>query len=130
MPVSRSHIASVIVNPALFGVTREYVEAVYGEHGEHLGWEGLGRERIIRELISKGWIRVRDYGNYLTVQVFSLDRYNTAARLLAFFRSVAGRYSSETEVRLGILSQQKTEITTVADLERKMVMTDSRKQVR
>ncbi len=46
MPVSRSHIASVIVNPALFGVTREYVEAVYGEHGEPLGWEGLGESAL------------------------------------------------------------------------------------
>ena len=115
-PVSRSHIAAVIADPALFGVTREYIEGVYRDNGERLGWEGRAREKIIKGLLERGWIRIRDYGgDYLSVQVFSLGEYNTADRLITFFEAI--QFPLPTEIRLGTLRDGKSRSSTVADLQ-------------
>lgn len=129
MPVMRSHIAAVIADPVLFGVTREYIESVYREYGEALGWEGKAREEIIKRLIIEGWTRIRDYGDYLSVQLFSLHEHDPAARLLSFFRSMSGRYSLETEVRLGILSEGKTRSMRLGDVEQELLTADHEGQL-
>lgn len=115
-PVTRSHIASVIADPARFGLTKDYIEGLYKTYKEPIGWEGLAREHVVKELIARGWIRIRDYGDYLSVQVFSLDKHNTAARLLTFFLSIAGGYSPEMEVRLGLLAEKTTKTMTLAEI--------------
>jgi hypothetical protein len=116
-PVTRSHIAVVIADPGLFGLTRAYIETVYEKHKEPLGWEGKAREEILKGLITQGFIRIRDYKNYLSVQVLSLNQH-TINRLLHFFK--AGQFSRSTEVRLAILSEGKTRSTTVADLKEEL----------
>lgn len=127
MPVTRSHIASVIADPELFGVTREYIERVYKAYGEPLGWEGVARERVIKELIARGFIRIRDYTDYVSIQTFSLNEHGAVCRLLAFFQAV--QFPPWTEVRLGLLAEQKTETITVADLQEQLVMmADSEEQ--
>ncbi|MGD0229110.1 MAG: hypothetical protein ABSC19_01975 [Syntrophorhabdales bacterium] len=114
-PVPQSHISEVISNPERFKLTRGYLEVVYKKHKEPLGWEGKAREEVIKGLIAKGWIRTRDYGDYLSVQTFSV--YDSASRLVSFFKSAAGRYSPEMEVRLGILSEGRTKTMEMADME-------------
>ena len=115
-PVTDGHIASVIADPGLFGVTAEYIEGVYRAYKDPFGREGMAWERILKELITKKWIRIRDHGEYLSVQVFSLDR-NSISRVRSFFRSVPGRYSRQTQVRQAILNEGTTRITTVAEIE-------------
>ena len=126
-PVMRSHIALVIAEPERFGLNRGEIEAVYKEHHEPLGWEGRAREEIIKGLIAKGWIRVRQYDRYLTIQLPSLDR-STASRLLSFFKSMAGRYSTEMDVRLGLLGDEVTKITTVAEFELSLMVGRDRQE--
>ena len=58
-PVADSHMASVIADPGLFGLTREYVEEVYRAYKDPLGREGMAWERILKELITKRWIKIR-----------------------------------------------------------------------
>lgn len=70
--VTTSHIDDVIQYPDKFGVTREYVEDVYRRYGEKLGVEGEAREEIIRNVLTRGWIRVRRYKNYWSMTVESL----------------------------------------------------------
>ena len=116
-PVTRSHINEVITNPERFGLTRGGIEAVYRKHKEPLGWEGKAREEIIKGLIVEGWIRIRDHGDYLSLQTFSLYEHDSRSRLLSFFKSAAGRYSPELEVRLGLLGDEITKIMTFVDIE-------------
>ncbi len=59
--VTRNHIATVIENPKKFGYTYEEIKEIYDKHDESMGVEGKAREEIIRDLIKKGWIRIRKY---------------------------------------------------------------------
>jgi hypothetical protein len=59
--ITSTHIAKIIANPEAFGLTEDEVRAMYDEENEKLGQEGIAREKIIKSLISKGWIRIRYY---------------------------------------------------------------------
>jgi len=61
--VPTNHIDVVISNPETFGMTKDEIEVVYTKHGEPVGMEGEAREEIIRDLVKKNWIRVRQYRN-------------------------------------------------------------------
>ena len=39
--------------------------------------EGMAREEIIVALLGRGWIRVREYRNYLAVQLLDLGQYDS-----------------------------------------------------
>ena len=60
-PVGDNHISSVISSPETFGLTREQIDAAYAEEGERIGLEGKAREKIILDLVDKGWVRIRNY---------------------------------------------------------------------
>lgn len=118
-PVADTHIASVFADPGLFGVTRDYVEGVYRAYKDPLGREGMAWERILKELIAKKWIKIRDYGEYLSVQVFSFDR-DSMSRLRIFFEGHPDKYTRETQIRQGILSEGRTRIMTIAEMEEEL----------
>jgi hypothetical protein len=61
VPTTATHIATVISNPEKFGMTREQIDAVFAKYREKPGSEGNAREELLKQLISKGWIRVRKY---------------------------------------------------------------------
>jgi len=55
------HIDSIIENPKAFGLTVDEVQAMYDVEGETMGIEGRAREKLIKQLINQGWIRIRRY---------------------------------------------------------------------
>lgn len=64
-----THIAEVIQNPKVFGLTSESIADAYKRHDETLGHEGFARDEILTELLKIGWIRARIKGGYLYCQV-------------------------------------------------------------
>jgi hypothetical protein len=75
LDVPITHIRLVIDIPARFGMTSEEIEKAYTDENEELGTEGIAREKIILNLIGKGWIRIRYYPRRTgwTVNVHSMD---------------------------------------------------------
>jgi hypothetical protein len=75
LDVPITHIRLVIDIPARFGMTSEEIENAYTDENEELGTEGIAREKIIINLIGKGWIRIRYYPRRTgwTVNVHSMD---------------------------------------------------------
>jgi hypothetical protein len=73
MPVPHSHIALVISRPERFGLSAEFVRAVYAKHGERMGLEGKARVEILRWLIDKGFMRLRRYRHHWKVNINRLD---------------------------------------------------------
>jgi hypothetical protein len=69
--VPDSHIATVIRDPERFGLTREEILAAYETHGEGMGTEGKARKEILLKLIEGGWIRIRRYKGYWSVNAHS-----------------------------------------------------------
>ena len=61
--VETAHIQAVIKNPALFGLSRNYVESEYVNHGERTGLEGKARKEILRRVLGNDWIRLRRHTN-------------------------------------------------------------------
>ncbi len=64
------HIDQMIKNPKAFGLTLDKIQAMYNDEGEQLGSEGKARERLIKTLILKGWIRIR---RYMRQDMFSIN---------------------------------------------------------
>ena len=48
--VEQSHINTVILYPARFGITTQEIESVYAKHKEPVGVEGSAREEILCNL--------------------------------------------------------------------------------
>ena len=67
--VDTNHIADVIANPEKFGVTFEFIKQLYDKHDERMGVEGNAREELIRLVLQRGWVRIRNYRNYWSVTV-------------------------------------------------------------
>lgn len=61
--VGTSHIRKIIDSPEKFGLTMAYLKEVYKDHDEPLGFEGKARNRIVRKVIYRGWMRIRRYPN-------------------------------------------------------------------
>jgi hypothetical protein len=68
-----THIRKVIDNPAAFGYTTERIEDIYHSYGEAVGIEKQAREEIIRDILSKGWIRIRKSGFCYSFQLSDLS---------------------------------------------------------
>jgi len=73
--VKINHISEVIDNPEHFGLTYNYIKAIYNDEHEVLRTEGRARKRIIIDLIQQGWIRIREYPKRAswTVNVFEMN---------------------------------------------------------
>ena len=68
-----THIGKVIENPQTFGYTLERIEKIYADYGEPMGSEYRAREQIIKDIFSKGWIRIRCHKTYYTIQFAALS---------------------------------------------------------
>ncbi len=69
IPVDTSHIRTVIKNPEVFGLLRDYIESKYTKLGERTGLEGKARDEILRRVLRNGWMRLRRHTNrYWSVQ--------------------------------------------------------------
>lgn len=71
--VKTTHITEVINNPEKFGFTSEFIEYVYKFYKEKIGQEGKAREQLMVALFKQGWIRIRKYRDFwsINVKVFS-----------------------------------------------------------
>ena len=122
LDVERSHIATVIADPAWFGVTEAWLRAQYAEHGEgdRFGCEGHAREAIIRRMVMVGWIRTRRYirpATYWSVTVGELD--NATWRGLATWASAGleeGWLKPTTDLRIHEVAEGRTTTTEVSAL--------------
>lgn len=56
-----THIGVVIKEPKTFGLTIDKIKDVYDKYNERMGIEGNARLDIIKNLVLKGWMRIRYY---------------------------------------------------------------------
>lgn len=66
------HITAIIDNPQMFGYTEEQLREEFEKHGEPYGSEGKAREKILRDVMRRGWIRLREWlgrrGEFISAQ--------------------------------------------------------------
>lgn len=67
--VESNHVSDIINNPSKFGVTDDFVTQLYDKHNERFGVEGNAREELIKLVLQRGWVRIRNYRNYWSVTV-------------------------------------------------------------
>ena len=67
--VKAKHINTVIEYPEKFGFNTEAIDFVYDTYNERKGQEGKARKQIMLLLFKKGWIRIRKYKNFYSVNV-------------------------------------------------------------
>lgn len=67
-----THIQMVIRYPEKFGMNRDFIDHIHMMYGERVGQEGKAREQILLSLFKQGWIRLRRYRQFWTINVTSL----------------------------------------------------------
>jgi hypothetical protein len=72
-----SHIGMILKKPEFFGYTKEGILDLHKKHGDRLGQEGKAREEILKELLDKGWMRIRYVPRQ---QMFTLQTNSVASR--------------------------------------------------
>ena len=125
--VQQTHILSVISYPSKFGYTKEKITRIYKKYDEKLGLEGLAREKIIRDLVSKGWIRIRRYTNkYWSITVSRLDNrtkailYRWASRILRYGIRRRKENDRYMPLKIEILAEKETsDDLTISDIARR-----------
>jgi hypothetical protein len=70
------HINQILKRPEAFGLDLDEIQQLYSLENEEIGSEGKAREKIIKELIQRGWIRIRHYikQDMFTVNIFRLHK--------------------------------------------------------
>jgi len=70
------HINEVFNNPPAFGLTDKELKLVYKKYNEPLEIEGKARNEIIKNLIIKGWVRIRYNvkNDYYSVELDKLNK--------------------------------------------------------
>lgn len=72
---SGTHIEQITRHPQKFGISKEAIQSIYKKYNEPMNSEGKAREDIIKQVIRKGFIRIRLYTNkYWSVTVNKLGR--------------------------------------------------------
>ena len=57
--VKITHIRTVIDNPEIFDYNLREIRQLYFKNREPLGFEGKARDKLMKDLILKGWVRIR-----------------------------------------------------------------------
>lgn len=93
----RTHIDFIFLKPEKFNYTRDMLADTYKKYGERLGQEGKAREEIIRDVSKYGFIRVRKYRNYTSIQ---FDEYLRRRKVINNFIlwAVSENVISENEI--------------------------------
>jgi hypothetical protein len=65
----KTHIQLIIGNPEKFGLNRDFIDHIHMMYNEKVGQEGKAREQILLSLFKQGWIRLRRYRNFWTVNI-------------------------------------------------------------
>ena len=71
---AKKHIDYVCDVPEKFGLKRQEVEAIYNKYSEPYGFEGKAREDVIIKALEKGFIRLRKYREFWSVNVWNYNR--------------------------------------------------------
>ena len=59
--ISMTHINAIFSSPKTYGYTQQEIRDLYKKYNEKIGQEGKARERILIDLVKRGWIRIRNY---------------------------------------------------------------------
>lgn len=106
--IRESHVQELIAQPEKFGLTRTEIQDAYTKYYERLGWEGKGREELLRTVIARGFVRIRKRGNQgysitvhrLTEEAMALIRKWTVKVLNGEIGEEEDRFASVTVVPL------------------------------
>ena len=92
-----NHIATITANPKKFGLTKEYIKTIYDKYNEKINQEGKAREEIIKKLIKVGWIRIRKYKQFWSINVERLSGKVKAELQMWAYSLIQGRIPSYKE---------------------------------
>ena len=71
-----------------------WIQAVYAEHDEPLGIEGEARRAILKDVLSRGWIRLRRHRTRWSIEFHTLTP-TTRAYICSWARSILRRRIEE-----------------------------------
>ena len=71
--VKIKHILEIINNPELFGETKDSIKSTYDSYKEKMPHEGNARVEIMKRVMKRGFIRIRERRNHWIIQLYKLS---------------------------------------------------------
>jgi hypothetical protein len=100
---SGSHIAFVLRSPDIFSMDRPLMLEQYRISGEPIPFEGKARDVILAQVLSKGWVRIRETigkSGRWTIQFDDWSKRRTTIRYFLRWSSTGGIVKSFDEIVL------------------------------
>ena len=72
-PVKTKHIIEIINCPELFGETLGTIKSIYEAYNEKMPHEGKARIEIMKRVMKRGYIRIRERRNHWVIQLYKLS---------------------------------------------------------
>jgi len=72
-PVKTKHINEIINCPELFGETKDSIKSTYDAYKEKTPHEGNARVEIMKRVMKRGYIRIRERRNHWVIQLYKLS---------------------------------------------------------
>ena len=104
----QKHIDILIERHKMFGFPEEYIRKAFEDENEELGVEGKAREKLIKECVGKGWIRIRYYARQdcFTANIRKEDVWSMR-RLSLWAKAMAGYGFSFSNVKIDTVEGEK-----------------------
>jgi len=72
-PVTTTHIQAVINCPEEFGETSTTLKNLYDAYQENMPHEGKARVEIMKRILQRGYVRIREKQNYWVIELFQFS---------------------------------------------------------
>ena len=91
------HIHVIIGNPEQFGLTERFVKATYKKYKEKMYSEGNAREELIKLATQSGWVRVRRYPDYWSIQFDTYRKRKKVIQNFIYWATVTKKIMKKTD---------------------------------
>ena len=112
--VKFTHIEYIYNHPEIFGYSQKQIKKIYDEHNEAFPSEAKARAKILKDIIGKGFIRMRYYhrkGNeFWSLNINKLDNREQDLKNLALNLIDLGHYQDDVVIVDTLLGKYKTTI--------------------
>lgn len=114
--VGQRHIDEILAVCWYFGFDRNEIEILHQQIGEKLGQEGVVRNEMMKTLLKRGWIRIRQYNETWHLEAWKLDKKTiTNVNSWVYQMLINGLIDENTDFIMTTLNDNVTYASAIGD---------------
>jgi len=122
---SSRHVGDIVSNPEYFGFDSDYVQGLFKKYKEPLGWDGKAREILVKDLMNKGWVRIRKYGREMVLSIQTSKLTKKIKDYLFHFANEMLKNKENGKYQVRITTKDSIQPTTLKDISQDVLFNES-----